>query len=77
VDYGTAARTRLGEFRAAGKTGTGDLPGGMRNVAWFAGYAPREAPRVAFACVFVDVKGYGGGVAGPVCVEFLREFTKP
>jgi len=80
VNRGTASKTGLIRFRAAGKTGTGDLPRGkeiLRNVAWFAGYAPAEAPKIAFACCFVDVKGYGGGVAGPVCVEFLDEFTKP
>jgi len=80
VRRGTASKQGLALYRVAGKTGTGDLPQGeqkQRNVAWFAGYAPAAAPTVAFACCFVDVKGYGGGVAGPVCGEFLKEFTKP
>jgi penicillin-binding protein 2 len=77
VRRGTASRTDLDRFHVAGKTGTGDLPGGMRNVAWFAGYAPANGARIAFACCFVDVEGYGGGVAGPVCSAFLEEYTKP
>jgi penicillin-binding protein 2 len=80
VRRGTASRTELGRYRAAGKTGTGDLPPGklkLENIAWFAGYAPAENPKIAFACAIADVTGYGGGVAGPVCVEFLKEFTKP
>ena len=71
----------LGEFRAAGNTGTGELPGkekkDARYAAGFEGYAPREAPLVAFACCFVDVEGSGGSVSGPVCLEFLKEFMKP
>ena len=77
VRRGTAARTGLGRFRAAGKTGTGDLPRGkekLRNVAWFAGYAPAEAPTIAFACCFVDVEGYGGDVAaGASCEGIARQ----
>lgn len=79
IRRGTASKVNLGEYRVAGKTGTGDLPRGklgLKNVAWFAGYAPAEAPTIAFACCFVDVKGYGGGVAGPACAAFLKRFTK-
>jgi penicillin-binding protein 2 len=76
VDRGTAARSGLGRFRAAGKTGTAELAGSDRNMAWFAGYAPAEAPRVAFACYLRRTTESGAVAAGPVVVRFLEEHAK-
>lgn len=71
VTAGTADDTGLSRFRAAGKTGTADS--GIGNMAWFAGYAPADSPRYAFACCLGGVRRYGAEAAGPVCVAFLEE----
>jgi penicillin-binding protein 2 len=75
VDRGTAARIGLGRFRVAGKTGTGEVVARRKqHMAWFAGYAPREAPRVAFACVVHNTSAYGAAASGPVVRAFLAEY---
>jgi cell division protein FtsI/penicillin-binding protein 2 len=45
-------------------------------MAWFAGYAPAEAPRVAFACYLRRTTESGAVAAGPVVVRFLEEHAK-
>jgi len=52
------------EVRIAGKTGTAEAGRGDDH-AWFVGFAPSDAPRVAFA-VIVEHGGHGGETAGPV-----------
>jgi cell division protein FtsI/penicillin-binding protein 2 len=59
--------------RVAGKTGTADVAKeDAKPHAWFAGFAPADAPKVAF-CVFVENGGHGGEVAAPVAYRILRE----
>ncbi|MCU0723335.1 MAG: penicillin-binding transpeptidase domain-containing protein [Planctomycetes bacterium] len=71
-EHGTAQLPALQEARAAGKTGTAQtgriVNGQETNDAWFAGYAPFDAPRVALAVVVEGVPdgSHGGEVAGPV-----------
>ena len=48
----------------AGKTGTAEVQGAPSH-SWFVGFAPADAPRIAFAVV-VETAGYGGRVAAPV-----------
>lgn len=62
VSSGTARRAVLDPFRAAGKTGTAERAGGL-NHAWFAGYAPCDEPRIAFAVVSERTSLHGGDVA--------------
>ena len=57
-------------IRVAGKTGTAQNPHGQDH-ALFIGFAPVEAPEVAFAVV-VENAGHGGSVAAPVAGEVLR-----
>ncbi len=75
VESGTGKKARLARHRAAGKTGTGQIPseqGGYRRGAYtatFAGFFPAEAPRYVVLVLFVNPKGgkyYGGEVAAPV-----------
>lgn len=54
---------RSNSVKIAGKTGTAQAPKGDH--AWFAGFAPFDEPRIAFAVV-VEHGGHGGPVAGPV-----------
>jgi penicillin-binding protein 2 len=59
----------------AGKTGTAETGDGSADHAWFAGYAPAEAPRVAFVIV-LEHAGDAAATAGPVAkrlVEQVRE----
>ncbi len=75
---GTAYKARSRRLVIAGKTGTaqvlrtprkkgGDppLPYEQIDHAWFAGFAPADKPRIAFA-VLVEHGGHGGDVAAPV-----------
>ena len=75
VTRGTARRVGFDAFiSVAGKTGTAQVGGGREPHAWFAGYAPAEAPEVAFA-VIVENGGHGGEIAAPVCREILAAYA--
>jgi len=54
----------------AGKTGTAQNPGGEDH-AWFVGYAPREAPKIAVA-VLIEHGGHGGATAAPIAQSIIR-----
>jgi penicillin-binding protein 2 len=69
---GTAYSTvYLPNIRIAGKTGTAQASRGEPH-AWFAGYAPANNPRVAFA-IIVEHGGHGGKTAGPIAREIVRK----
>ncbi|MFO0916728.1 MAG: penicillin-binding transpeptidase domain-containing protein [Planctomycetaceae bacterium] len=69
---GTAYKTvRLPNIRSAGKTGTAEVGSRLPDHAWFAGYVPADAPRVAFVVV-VEHGGSGGKVAGPIARDFIK-----
>lgn len=76
VEAGTASSLQLPGVRIAGKTGTAELGDSEATHAWIIGFAPVEAPRVAFAVIVEgdDSTGEltGGAVAGPIAVEVLR-----
>jgi len=68
---GTAYSTAcLPDLRYAGKTGTAQS-GRADPHAWFAGFAPADSPRIAFA-VIVEYGGHGGTVAGPIGREIVK-----
>jgi cell division protein FtsI/penicillin-binding protein 2 len=63
---GTAhATVKLSDITVAGKTGTAETGGDRPPHAWLAGYAPAEAPRLAFVVV-LEHAGGGSSSAGPV-----------
>lgn len=69
---GTGHRTVfMKEVSIAGKTGTAETGTG-RDHGWFAGYAPAEAPQVAFVAV-LEHGGSGGRVAGPLAKGLVEE----
>jgi cell division protein FtsI/penicillin-binding protein 2/cell division protein FtsW (lipid II flippase) len=74
VTEGTGRRAMAGAaFEVAGKTGTAQVEEGMPH-AWFAGFAPYDAPsskRLAFAVV-VEHGGYGGRIAAPIAREVME-----
>jgi cell division protein FtsI/penicillin-binding protein 2 len=57
------ARVRSVQMAIAGKTGTAETGGQQEDHAWFAGYAPADAPRYAFV-VALEHAGSGAQVAG-------------
>lgn len=79
---GTAGQARLDKVTVAGKTGTaqwGAKPN-EKTAAWFAGFAPAEGPRVAFAALYEgdanrnDV--HGGSHSAPLIGMVLKEYFK-
>jgi len=73
--HGTGRSTRSDVVRFAGKTGTAQT-GRANPHGWFAGFAPYENPRIAFAVVIEDIPrdAHGGDTAGPVgkqIIEFI------
>ncbi|UCF79316.1 MAG: penicillin-binding protein 2 [Candidatus Eiseniibacteriota bacterium] len=69
---GTGRLAAIPGIRVAGKTGTAQNPHGEDH-ALFVGFAPAEAPEIAFAIV-VENAGHGGSVAAPVAGRLLRAF---
>ncbi len=73
TSYGTAYRAFEGlEISAAGKTGTAES--GQHNPhAWFAGYAPAQAPEIAIAVV-VEYSGEGATYAAPLFRQVVEAY---
>jgi len=72
---GTGYRTvRSEKIVIAGKTGTAQAPP-KEDHAWFAGYAPFEDPKIAFAVV-IEHGGHGGASAGPVAKAIAQAWAR-
>ncbi|MDA3935931.1 MAG: penicillin-binding protein 2 [Actinomycetota bacterium] len=70
TDTGTGSGAFRGfDVAVAGKTGTAEVSG-KDDYAWFAAYAPANAPRYAVSVV-IEQGGHGGSVAGPAAREIL------
>ncbi len=74
-ERGTAHQARLTSVAIAGKTGTAETGGTLGDHAWFAGYAPAEAPRVAFVVVLehAGTEGAAAAALAKKLVERLRQ----
>jgi len=83
---GTAHKVQSQKYEVAGKTGTaqvqrytrkkGEDPPSLYEMAahaWFAGFAPANKPRIAFA-VIVEHGGHGADAAAPVAVEIADNY---
>lgn len=79
ADYGIAGKTGTAQVSRLRYDAEGrriknkDLPKKLRDHAWFVGYAPADAPRVAVA-VMVENGGSGGKVAGPIARQMVDEY---
>jgi penicillin-binding protein 2 len=74
-EKGTGRVCRVKGYMPAGKTGTAENPHGAPH-SWFVGYAPYDAPEVAFA-VIVEGGGHGSDVAAPMVRKLLTEIRGP
>ena len=73
---GTAhATVRLQNLAIAGKTGTAETGDGQQDHAWFAGYVPAEAPRVAFVVV-LEHGGSGATAAGSLARGLVQRMQQ-
>ena len=77
VRAGTGRAAAVPGVTVAGKTGTAQAPGGPPH-AWFIGFAPAEAPRLALAVIVerggdMGDEATGGRVAAPVAGEVLAK----
>jgi penicillin-binding protein 2 len=78
VSSGTGGAAELKNVKVAGKTGTAQWGPKKkeRTAAWFAGFAPADAPKYAFAALYEGAPGelaHGGVVAAPIVGDLLRE----
>ncbi len=64
VTRGTASSIQIPGLAVAGKTGTAENPHGKPH-AWFAGYAPADAPRLVVVEI-VENAGFGAEFAAPI-----------
>ncbi|MDB6172825.1 MAG: Peptidoglycan glycosyltransferase [Chthoniobacteraceae bacterium] len=79
---GTAHKAQVSGVHVAGKTGTAQWgpKSHERTAAWFAGFAPADKPKYAFAALYEsDSAGsdvHGGTVSAPLIGRVLRELFK-
>lgn len=80
VNNGTGTAAQIPGMQVAGKTGTAETAAGQAPHAWFAAFAPANAPKVAVA-VFVEHGGSlgndatGGAVAAPIAKAVIKAVT--
>ena len=79
---GTAGKAAVPNVKVAGKTGTAQWgpKNKERTAAWFAGFAPADKPKYAFAAIYEsdlsNAEVHGGTVAAPLVGKVLREIFK-
>ena len=79
---GTGGKAQVKGIEVAGKTGTAQWgpKNKERTAAWFAGFAPADAPEYAFAALYEgspnDDEIHGGTYAAPLIGNVLRELYK-
>ncbi len=71
VREGTGTAAALSGLEVAGKTGTAETATQGINNAWFIGFAPATAPRVAVAVVIEGTPDTGGVAAAPVARDVM------
>jgi penicillin-binding protein 2 len=71
---GTGGMARIRGTTVAGKTGTAQNPHGPDH-AWFIGWTPYEAPRIAIAVV-IENAGFGGSFAAPIAGACMERYLQ-
>jgi peptidoglycan glycosyltransferase len=74
VEEGTGEAANLDGLDAAGKTGTASTSNvAPIDDAWFIGFAPASAPKIAVAVELTHiVNGYGGVYAAPIAAQLMK-----
>lgn len=72
VERGTAARSRIQEFKVGGKTGTAQNSHGLDH-GWFLGFAPAEKPEIIIGAIFEF--GEHGSTVAPYVVQAIRRYV--
>lgn len=72
IEAGTARSSRVEGISICGKTGTAQNPHGD-NHSMFAGFAPKDNPKIAIAVV-VENGGYGGAFAAPIATLMMEKY---
>jgi len=91
VSSGTGRKAQIGGIEVCAKTGTAQvvkasagkntysLEKEIRDHAWFAGFAPKDDPRVSFV-IMVEHGGHGGDIAAQIAkvgLEYILLNKKP
>lgn len=75
VESATGAASRLENIKAAGKTGSAEVPGSKKTHSWFVTYAPADNPEIVVS-VINERAGHGGSVAAIVAKKILKNYFK-
>jgi penicillin-binding protein 2 len=79
VDRGTGGASKVAGINICGKTGTVEnYYKGVKqpNHAFFAGFAPRENPKIAIMCVVENSGRFGGTYAAPIVGLMIEKYLK-
>lgn len=79
VDHGTGLAAKVAGINICGKTGTVEnYYRGVKqpNHAFFAGFAPREDPKIAIMCVVENSGRFGGTYAAPIVGLMIEKYLK-
>jgi peptidoglycan glycosyltransferase len=77
VTGGTGTAASIPGIRVAGKTGTAETGRGNIYTAWFAAFAPADAPRVAIAVVVENqLNGFGGAISAPIAKQVMEALLR-
>ncbi|RMG48937.1 MAG: penicillin-binding protein 2 [Acidobacteria bacterium] len=79
-EHGTARAARIPGVLVAGKTGTAQVVGldagsDPGDHSWFVGFAPADAPVLAWA-ILVEHGGHGGEAAAPIAGRVVRRYLE-
>lgn len=72
VEEGTGQAAAIHGVVVAGKTGTAQLSEKGKSNAWFVGFAPADAPKIAVAVLVEQSTGTGGRVAAPIAKKVMQ-----
>jgi penicillin-binding protein A len=77
VTGGTGTAASIPGVRVAGKTGTAETGRGNIYTAWFAAFAPADAPKVAIAVVVENQpNGFGGAISAPIAKQVMEALLR-
>jgi peptidoglycan glycosyltransferase len=77
VTGGTGTAASIPGVRVAGKTGTAEIGRGNIYTAWFAAFAPADAPKVAIAVVVEkQPNGFGGAISAPIAKQVMEALLR-